>query len=71
VTTATPHIGIRSFTYVPVPAPLRPLANIFVGQTGDDLFLAEGGGFDGEEPLLEQMSTKVEFLKALRNFKRR
>lgn len=40
MTIASPHLGVRSFTYVPVPAPLRPLAGVFVGKTGSDLFLS-------------------------------
>eukprot|EP00802_Teleaulax_amphioxeia_P014418 Tamp_14483.p1 GENE.Tamp_14483~~Tamp_14483.p1 ORF type:complete len:497 (+),score=89.71 Tamp_14483:2-1492(+) len=42
VTTASPHLGVRRFTYVPVPEVLHPLSTLFVGRTGEDLFLADG-----------------------------
>jgi hypothetical protein len=42
VTTASPHLGVRRFTYVPVPDFLHPLSTLFVGRTGEDLFLADG-----------------------------
>lgn len=37
---AAPHLGVRRFTYVPVPSSLQGLAGVFVGKTGSDLFLA-------------------------------
>lgn len=40
MTIASPHLGVRRFTYVPLPAPLQPLAGVFVGKTGSDLFLS-------------------------------
>lgn len=40
MTIASPHLGVRRFTYVPLPPPLHPLAGVFVGKTGSDLFLS-------------------------------
>ncbi|CAN0105744.1 unnamed protein product, partial [Hapterophycus canaliculatus] len=39
MTIASPHLGVRRYTYVPLPTPLHPLAGVVVGQTGNDLFL--------------------------------
>lgn len=36
---AAPHLGVRRFTYIPVPSPLHGLVSVFVGKTGSDLFL--------------------------------
>lgn len=52
MTIATPHLGVRRFTYVPLPSPLHSLAGVFVGKTGHDLFLSrkkDGGGEVGGE----------------------
>ncbi|CAM9681198.1 unnamed protein product [Ectocarpus fasciculatus] len=52
MTIATPHLGVRRFTYVPLPSPLHSLAGVFVGKTGHDLFLSRrksGGGEVGGE----------------------
>eukprot|EP00960_Hanusia_phi_P042004 755259-Hanusia_phi.AAC.4 len=69
VTTATPHLGVRRFTYLPIPYQLHGLAPVFVGRTGDDLFLL---GKEGDEPpLLLLMSTCEVFLRGLRSFTRR
>lgn len=61
MTIACPHLGVRRFTYVPLPSLLHPLAGVFVGKTGADLFLSRnsaaaanaatsdnGGGGGGE-----------------------
>ncbi|CAM9434606.1 unnamed protein product, partial [Discosporangium mesarthrocarpum] len=56
---ASPHLGVRRFTYIPVPGPLQPLASFVIGQTGSDLFLdrknraanpTTGRGTGGVEP---------------------
>lgn len=39
VTIAAPNLGVRRFTYIPLPSPLHGLASVFVGKTGSDLFL--------------------------------
>lgn len=44
MTIASPHLGVRRFTYVPLPTPLHSLASVFVGKTGSDLFLERNGG---------------------------
>ncbi|CAB1120484.1 unnamed protein product [Ectocarpus sp. CCAP 1310/34] len=54
MTIATPHLGVRRFTYVPLPSPLHSLAGVFVGKTGHDLFLSRkkvggGGGGGGDD----------------------
>lgn len=40
MTIACPHLGVRRFTYVPLPSMLHPLAEVLVGKTGADLFLS-------------------------------
>ncbi|CBJ48764.1 putative serine esterase [Ectocarpus siliculosus] len=47
MTIATPHLGVRRFTYVPLPSPLHSLAGVFVGKTGHDLFLSRKKGGSG------------------------
>ncbi|CAN0476890.1 unnamed protein product, partial [Laminaria digitata] len=47
MTIASPHLGVRRFTYVPLPTPLHALASVFVGKTGSDLFLERNGGRAG------------------------
>lgn len=44
---ACPHLGVRRFTYVPLPSLLHPLAGVFVGKTGADLFLSQNSGSGG------------------------
>ncbi|CAM9730965.1 unnamed protein product, partial [Ascophyllum nodosum] len=39
MTIAAPHLGVRSFTFVPVPSSLHPLSGVIVGKTGSDLFM--------------------------------
>ncbi len=41
MTIASPHLGVRRFTYVPLPAMLHPLAGVVMGKTGADLFLSK------------------------------
>uniref|UniRef100_A0A0G4HVL8 DUF676 domain-containing protein n=1 Tax=Chromera velia CCMP2878 TaxID=1169474 RepID=A0A0G4HVL8_9ALVE len=38
-TLASPHLGVRSFLFVPVPPALHPLGSFLVGRTGRDLLL--------------------------------
>eukprot|EP00903_Cladosiphon_okamuranus_P019438 g17873.t1 len=40
MTIACPHLGVRRFTYVPLPSVLHPLARVLIGKTGADLFLS-------------------------------
>ncbi|CAM9441241.1 unnamed protein product [Ectocarpus sp. 4 AP-2014] len=84
MTFATPHLGVRRFTYVPLPSPLHSLAGVFVGETGHDLFLRRkrgGGGEVGgeaaapaaandgrENSLLYNMATTEDFLRPLKAF---
>ena len=63
VSTASPHLGVRRFTYIPVPDLLHGLAPpLLIGQTGSDLFLSDAESED-EPPLLVQMGTRQEFLQ--------
>ena len=81
MTIATPHLGVRRFTYVPTPRFLEiPLSALIAGQTGKELFLADGGregstsGASGGEgaatktkPLVVKMATSEVYLR-FRNF---
>lgn len=44
MTIASPHLGVRRFTYVPLPSMVHPLARVLVGKTGADLFLFRNSG---------------------------
>ena len=67
MTIATPHLGVRRFTYVPTPRFLEiPLSELVAGQTGKELFLADvgpekDGGIGGQgaatKPLVFKMAT--------------
>ncbi|CAM9376067.1 unnamed protein product [Choristocarpus tenellus] len=64
MTIATPNLGVRDHTYIPVPGPLRPLASVLIGRTGSDLFLDDckkGGGKEqsGEREAEVKMMTKT------------
>jgi hypothetical protein len=69
VTLATPHLGVRRFTWLPLPRPLHALAPALVGRTGAELFLRDGGG--GEPPLLVRLACDDGFARPLGAFARR
>lgn len=85
MTIAAPHLGVRSFTYVPLHPKLKPLASAFAGKSGSDLFMltsrdgngeavrSETGESDGlaRRSLLYEMSTSEEYLLPLKVFRRR
>ena len=66
VTTGTPHLGVRAFTFVPVPRWLQPAASLVIGRTADDLLLR-----DQSKLLLEMSLPDTEFGAALGAFERR
>mmetsp|Transcript_50955 Transcript_50955/g.159787 ORF Transcript_50955/g.159787 Transcript_50955/m.159787 type:complete len:382 (+) Transcript_50955:49-1194(+) len=66
VTIGCPHLGVRSFTFLPLPPSLQSLARFFVGQTGEELMLRDAEG------LVQRMAEPgSRFLAALRSFRRR
>mmetsp|Transcript_8450 Transcript_8450/g.11000 ORF Transcript_8450/g.11000 Transcript_8450/m.11000 type:complete len:480 (-) Transcript_8450:331-1770(-) len=67
MTIATPHLGVRRFTYIALPDFVHPLADVAVGQTGKDLFLRDSK----TDPLLLKMASTPEFLGPLLQFQRR
>ncbi|CAM9729229.1 unnamed protein product, partial [Chrysoparadoxa australica] len=72
LTIATPHLGVRRHTWVPLPDQVHGAVAVFMGQTGQDLFLRDAvGKGEDEEPLLLHMATSEPFLSSLRAFKRR
>jgi hypothetical protein len=58
VTTGCPHLGVRRFTYLPLPRPVRSLGRFVAGRTADELLLRDRRyGTDGKSlPLLVEMS---------------
>lgn len=66
-TTATPHLGVSSHTYIPLPRLIeRWAAGPFMGATGKHLFRAEY-----EDNIINQMSLSSKFLTPLSHFKSR
>ncbi|CAE8581264.1 unnamed protein product, partial [Polarella glacialis] len=66
VSIGCPHLGIRRFTFLPVPDVLHGASRAVVGRTGEDLFLL------GSEPLLPKMAEPGgRFDRGLRAFRRR
>eukprot|EP00933_Yihiella_yeosuensis_P068822 TRINITY_DN747_c1_g1_i3.p1 TRINITY_DN747_c1_g1~~TRINITY_DN747_c1_g1_i3.p1 ORF type:complete len:436 (+),score=115.25 TRINITY_DN747_c1_g1_i3:187-1308(+) len=73
VTIGCPHLGVRKFTFLPIPSFLHQLAPVLVGQTGADLFLLDASGSQ-PRPLLSRMADPDDhgsFLSALSAFKDR
>lgn len=72
MTIATPHLGVRRFLAVPVPDRLHFTAPLFLGQTGNDLFLRTPSGEAAETgPLLLRMTQDEAFMAPLAAFKHR
>eukprot|EP00611_Tribonema_gayanum_P024545 TRINITY_DN5450_c0_g1_i1.p1 TRINITY_DN5450_c0_g1~~TRINITY_DN5450_c0_g1_i1.p1 ORF type:complete len:447 (-),score=156.28 TRINITY_DN5450_c0_g1_i1:66-1373(-) len=87
MTIATPHLGVRRYTWgiTQYPKFMFPLAKVLFGQSGKDLFLTDAeeraaaagaregeiGSGEPEVPLLMKMASDKEFLAPLRAFKRR
>ena len=69
MTVATPHLGVRRYTLVPIPDQLHVTAGLFMGQTGDDLFLRSKT--PGELPLLTRMVQEPAFMRPLAAFQHR
>lgn len=66
VTIGCPHLGVRQFTFLPLPAVAQSLARIVVGPTGEELMLRD------RESLLRQMADpQSPFVQALRLFGKR
>lgn len=57
VTIGTPHLGVRGFTFLPLPRSLpEPLVRAVAGQTAVDLLLADGDGAASGPPYLAQLA---------------
>jgi len=68
-TTATPHLGVASHTYLPIPRVAEKLIGNGLAATGRDLFcLTEE---ENEESLIYQMATHVKYLHPLSKFRKR
>jgi len=66
-TTATPHLGVSSHTYIPLPRVIeRWLVVPFMGETGKHLFRAEC-----DDDIIHQMSLSSKYLTPLSHFKSR
>jgi hypothetical protein len=59
---ASPFLGVRGYTYLPLPRFVERLIAFMIADTGRDLFLTD------EDPLLYTMSTDEEYLRPLRAF---
>merc|ERR1712146_351900 len=84
LTTVSPHLGAKSFTYIPLPEAVFPVLGKVMGQTGSDLLLMDHVSSNRDSPsnirtntsnhlspLLYRMSDEENFLKPLRAFKHR
>jgi len=69
-TTATPHLGVASHTYVPIPRVAERVIGRGMGQTGRDLFRLDPVNGD-EKDIIYRMSTEDEFLEPLSRFEKR
>ena len=57
VTTGCPHLGVRRYTYLPLPRFLSPAATLVAGRTGDELLLRDRPQDNSAvPPLLVEMS---------------
>jgi len=70
ITIATPHLGIRDFTYINLPLPLKEALSFALHTTGRDLMLG-GDRLDPREGIIYRMATSESFLLPLRAFKKR
>lgn len=70
VTVGCPHLGVRQFTFLPLPPPLVRLGPLVAGRTATDLLLRDGGG-EGAPLLVEMAREGGRGLTALRAFRRR
>lgn len=79
LTIASPHLGVRRFLAVQVPDRLHFTAPLFLGATGNDLFLRKtnngNGSGNGEDervaPLVYRMAQEERFMAPLAAFKHR
>ena len=71
LTIATPHLGIRDFTYIRIPQNMKKALALTMMNTGKDLMLNDAPGRVVENSLLYGMATDSSFLLPLRAFKRR
>lgn len=65
-TTATPHIGISSHTYFPLPRTLERAIAIFLGKTGKHLFRTKR-----KNDIIKQLCLSPEYLTPLSHFRYR
>ena len=72
ITTGCPHLGVRRFTYLPLPSFMHPAGRLVAGQTADELLLRDADEGERPEPLLLEMSrADGTHGRALRCFRRR
>jgi hypothetical protein len=72
VTTGAPHLGVRKYTFLPLPEPLFVAGRAVAGQTAEDLLLRDARHDEAASPLLLRMSEAASpFGRALRAFRRR
>lgn len=71
VTIASPHLGIRDYTYIDIPNYLKNTLSLPMLTTGKDLILNDAPHGDPRRSLLYSMAVSNSFLTPLRAFKRR
>ena len=74
MTMGCPHLGVRRYTYLPLPTPLptflQSASRVIAGQTAEELLLRDGAG--GAQPHLLSMSMPdAAHGRALRAFRHR
>ena len=71
VTIGCPHLGVRRYTFLPLPNSLASAGRLVAGQTADDLLLRDVGGEDGQPVLMTMASAGSPYIRALRAFRQR
>lgn len=71
MTIATPHLGVRDFTYIDVPLAVKKTLSMTMLHTGRDLMLSDAPVDEPTKSLLYQMATGEEYTLPLRSFRKR
>ena len=66
---ASPFLGVKDHTYLPLPSFLEKLIAPVFGDSGRDLFHTDGNQVDYDDKLIFKMCTEETFLEPMRSFK--
>jgi hypothetical protein len=71
MTIASPHLGIRDYTYFDIPNYMKSTLSLPMLTTGKDLILNDAANGDARESLLYKMAASNHFLAPLKSFKKK